>query len=441
MLVFVCSSASAQADDGKRPPQDYGAPSEGTTAGDVLEWPVRVVLFPVWVVTEFVLRRPIGALVRGAEKGRWIQSVGDVLTFGPHDKGGKKGTEISVFPSALFDVGMKPSVGFNARWTHFGTAANSARLHFGTWGPDLISVRATDTYELSEHDAVSVDASLVRRLDNTFSGIGSFSRQGSRTRYAATVAEADIGHAHTFWAGSAIRTQVGVRSLFFGNDGCCDEPALSAEVAAGRIYAPGYARGYRAAFQRVELELDSRRPGPKPGGGLRLEAHEEGLFTLDPLPGEPRRSWVKYGGSVGAALDLTGQQRVVSLTVAAELADPLVGTIPFTDQVMLGGDALMPGFLRGRLVDRSAAVASLQYVWPVWVYLDGVAHASVGNVFGEHFSGFDVKSSRLSTGVGLRSSGDRKSGLEVLFAVGTEPFDDRFKVDSFRFVIGSHHGF
>ncbi|MEO6418703.1 MAG: hypothetical protein ABIP39_04815 [Polyangiaceae bacterium] len=437
-LAYVLSSSGARADDAKRPTQDYGVPSEGTTAGDVLEWPLRVILFPLWVVTEFVIRRPLGLLVRSAESGRWIQSVEDVFTFGSEGKGLG---EFTILPSALLDLGLKPSVGFNARWKYRKDGANSVRLHFGTWGPDYIAARASDTHEISTREQVFVEGSVQRRLDMPFSGIGPFSRQEARTRYALSVVDADVGYARDFWRGSAIRTRVGVRSLFFGDGGCCGEPNLADEIAAGRISAPGYGQGYRAVFQRVELELDTRHPRPRNGSGLRLEAHEESVFTTDSDPGTTRRSWVKYGGSLGAALDLTGQQRVLALQVAAELADPLSGQIPFTDQVTLGGDSLMPGFLRSRLVDRSATVASLQYTWPIWVYLDGVAHAAVGNVWGERFSGFDVKSTRLSSGIGLRTNGDRASALELLFAVGTEPFDDRFKVDSFRLVVGSHHGF
>ncbi len=117
------------------------------------------------------------------------------------------------------------------------------------------------------------------------------------------------------------------------------------------------------------------------------------------------------GGLVGAALDLTGQQRIVSLSVNAELTDRLQGDIPFVEQVTLGGDVLMRGFLRGRLVDRSALVATLEYAWPIWVYLDGV-----------------------------RSNQKRGSGIEVLVAAGTDPIDEGTHISSFRFSIGTHHG-
>ncbi len=434
-LTLVSTVANA---DDKRAPQDYGVPEEGTTVGDMAVWPPRVVLFPLWLLTEFVVRRPTGAVVQSAEKGQWIQNAQDLLTFGR--RGAPLG-EIAIFPSALLDFGLKPSVGFNAQWNYIVADENSIALHFGTWGPDWIAARIADSYALSKTEKVFIEGTLVRRRDNPFSGVGPLSRQGARSRYSSTISQVAIGHEKRFWRSSFIRSQAGSRTLFFGDTGCCDEPSLEQEVAAGRLFAPGYGQGYAGAFQRVDFELDSREALPAPGSGLRVELHEESVYTLDPNPGQERRAWVKYGGSVGAALDLTKQQRVISAAVAAELVDPLAGSVPFPDQVTLGGDNLMPGFLRSRLVDRSSVVGSLQYRWPIWVFLDGVIHAAAGNVFGARFAGFDVKQTRLSSGIGVRSNGARESGFELLFAVGSEPFNDQFKVDSVRLVLGTHHGF
>lgn len=361
-------------------------------------------------------------------------NVNELFAFGDRE-------QITFFPSALFELGLKPSVGFNLAWRYLAAEENTARLHFGTWGPDWIAVKASDSYDLRKHESVFVEGSLVRRRDNTFSGMGPRSAQDDRARYASTVTELAGGHVWRFWRSSSIQTRAGLRSLAFGEGGCCGEESLADALAAGRLTAPGFGRGYAGPFQRMELQLDSRRPRPDPGGGLRLEAWEESVFPMDAPAGEERRSWVKYGGSVGGAIDPTGAQRVMSLIVSAELADPLAGTIPFTDQASLGGEARMPGYLRGRLVDRSSVVAVLQYRWPVWVYLDAVAHASLGNVYGAHFEGFDVRSSRLSTGLGLRSNGERDSRFEILFAVGSDPLDEGLRVSSFRLVFGSHHGF
>ncbi len=86
-------------------------------------------------------------------------------------------------------------------------------------------------------------------------------------------------------------------------------------------------------------------------------------------------------------------------------------------------------------------MATLQYTWPVWVYLNGVIQTDVGNVFGAHLDDFDFDLLRLSSGIGVRSNGAPDSGLEVLFAAATDPFNEGFHVSSFRLVFGSHHGF
>lgn len=436
-LALSFATSAAHADDAKRPPQDYGGPPEETTPGDVLVWPARVVMFPLWLVTEFIFRRPLGVLVRAAERGAWVEELQDFFSFGPRK-------QVTIMPSALLDFGLRPSVGFNLVWKYFLAEENTLKLHFGTWGPDWIAVKATNSYALSKEQSLFVETSLVRRRDNPFSGIGPRSRQDDRSRYFNTVAEAGVGQQWNFWRESIIRSSVGLRSLAFHDDdgGCCGDPSFSEAIAQGRFAPPpGIGRGYTGPYQRLSVEVDTRKERPAPGSGIRLEAHEESVFTVDSGRGEERRSWVRYGGSVGAAVDVTGTSRVLSLSLAGELADPLSGTIPFTDQVALGGDVLMPGYLRGRLVDRSAAVATLQYRWPIWVYLDGVMHAAVGNVWGERFKGFDMKANRLSSGLGFRSNGDRSSGFEFLFAVGSDPFDEGFAISSFRLLVGSHHGF
>ncbi|MDB4943676.1 MAG: hypothetical protein JWP97_3210 [Labilithrix sp.] len=421
----------------ERKPMDYGGPPRETDAGDVLVWPARVVLFPLFIVNDIILRRPLGALVKAAESGQWIEEVTSFFTFGERK-------QIVVFPSALFDFGLKPSVGFNASWKYFGAEHNTARLHFGTWGPNWISVKGSDTYDLSKTQRVYFEGSLVRRRDNPYFGYGPRSTQDDRARYQSTASELALGYTHDFWRSSTFAARAGSRTLLFQEGTCCGEDAVETALEQHRFTAPGYGRGYVAGFQRVDFEIDSRRPRPEPGGGIRVEAHEETVFPVDAETGAAKRSWVKYGGSVGAAVDLTGTQRVLGLTLATELIDPIQGSgndIPFPDQVTLGGDNWMPGYLRGRLYGRSSVVGQLQYRWPIWVFLDGVVHAALGNVYGAGYEGFDVKSSRLSTGLGVRSNGERDSGFELLFAIGSDPLDEGFAVSSFRLVFGSHHGF
>ena len=392
----------------------------------------RVALFPVWLVSEYVLREPIGALVRTAEKNNWTDQLIDFFTFGDR-------RNVTIFPSALFDFGLKPSVGFNLTWQYFLAEPNTLKVHFGTWGPDWIAARASDDYALTTKQHLLAGATFVNRRDLPFFGMGPRSPSEPRLRYQALTSEFSVGYKNDFWRASELVTRAGLRTLSFGNDGCCNEPALSDAVNSGGVPSPpGYRNGYVAEFQSVSVALDSRRALPANGTGVRLEGHGEAVF----VPGDPakRRAWVGYGASLGAAFDFHNG-RTVGLAARGDLADPLIGTVPFTDQVSLGGDRPMRGFLTGRLVDRSALVATANNVWPIWAYLNGVVQADVGNVFGERFDGFEAKLLRMSTAIGMRSNGSPESGLEVLVAGATDPFENGFHYSSFRLVIGSHHGF
>jgi outer membrane protein assembly factor BamA len=129
---------------------------------------------------------------------------------------------------------------------------------------------------------------------------------------------------------------------------------------------------------------------------------------------------------------------VVGLTLTGRFADPIGGAeIPFTELITLGGSEPMEGFVEGRLADRSALVATLQYRWPIWIWLDGAMRAEVGNVFGEHLAGFDMSLMRFSGTLGFASTSSEE-GLEMVVGFGTETFDSGGKVNSIRFVVTTH---
>jgi hypothetical protein len=429
LFTFWSTSARASA---KREPQDYGGP-KAPTVGPALLWVPRVVLFPPWLVSEYVLRRPIGALTKAAERDQWPEKV--VLFFSFGDR-----RQITLFPSVLFDFGLKPSVGFNFAWKYFLAEPNSLRVHFGFWGPDWLTTRVIDEYQLSASQTLNFEGQFVRRKDLPFYGMGPESPSSPRLRYQAMTSQLSLGYENNFWRSSAFSTRVGMRSLSFGDGSCCGAQSIGDAVESGSIPAPpGLDNGYIAEFQGLSLAFDSRRRRPEQGTGVRLEGHTEAVFA--PARGaHEARAWVRYGGTTGAALD-AGGGRVFGLGVNAELVDPLLGTAPFTDQVSLGGSMPMRGYLQGRLIDRSSLVARAQYIWPVWFYLNGVMQVDVGNVFGPHFQGFEAGLLRLSTAIGVRSNGSPDSGLEILVAGASDPFDSGFRYSSFRLVIGSHHGF
>ena len=101
----------------------------------------------------------------------------------------------------------------------------------------------------------------------------------------------------------------------------------------------------------------------------------------------------------------------------------------------------MRGFRAGRLMGRSAAVATLEYRWPIWAILDGSAQVAMGNVFGAHLEDFDADLMRLAFTFGIRTAGERDHSFDILVGSGTETFREGAGLNSLRLVIGATRHF
>jgi hypothetical protein len=411
------------------------------------------VLSPLYLVSEYVVRRPLGWAISSAEEHEIPQKIVDILTFGPDNN-------IGIVPTGLIDFGFRPSVGIYFFYDDFLAKQNDLRARAAFGGTDWLLLNLADRVEVGHDQTLGVRGEFGFRPDHVFHGIGP--RSGSdRARYKSTQSEAGLRFDSALWRSSSISTSAGVRDVRFDlSQGAFDDPSVADEIARGRYPTPPGAEGYTVLTESVIVTLDTRRRrnlenAPRrsdwvspPGTGVRLQlrgAHAAGLRDAPRASGrEPSRyEWLYYGGSLGAYLDLTGEQRVLGLTVASELADPTEhgGRIPFTEQPSLGGTRVMRGFLEGRLVDRSFFAATLEYQWPVWVWLDGTLHYAVGDVFGAHLDGFEAKLLRQSFGLGLRSNSSRDHAFEALLAFGTRTFDDGAGIENVRFVLGATSGF
>lgn len=432
-LALVCVIGPARADDGdKRPPQDYGRPHD-TTAGDAALWVPRVLFFPFYLVTNYVIRAPIGALVKTAERDQWANELYEVFTFGPRH-------QVGIFPSFLVDFGLLPSVGFNGYVKYAGAENNTVNFHLGFWGPEWWNAIVSDRYDWTHRDHFTLRGQFIRRQDNPFYGMGPTSDHNDRARYGTNVFDARLGYQRDLGAFSLLTTSAGVTALSFHEGRCCRDVSVGEAISRGRFAPPpGWGEDYVAFTPKAELRLDSRPPRPNPGTGVHLEARAEPGFA-PALGSAEAKAWIRYAGSVGVVVDLTGKQRNLGIAVDTILSDPLQGQIPFTEQASLGGDVLMRGYLRGRLVGRSALVGTLSYTWPVSAFFDGSLQVATGNVFGAHYDGFDAKLLRMSYGIGARGNKARGSNMEVLVALGTRTFDEGAGFDTIRFVFGVHNG-
>jgi hypothetical protein len=440
-LLSLGSTSLAQADEDKRPLPDYdgrgGAPR---TPGQKALWVPRLLLSPLYFVSEFVIRRPLGAAITAAEKAELPAAIYDFFAFGPDHSAG-------IVPIAFIDFGFQPSVGLYGFWDDAGFEGHDLRLRGSIGGADWLSGTATERFHFGERLELTLTGTATRRPDYAFYGIGPDTRESALVRYSSDTIDARADWRLKFAGSSLFETAIGYRGVSFGpseydalNRGEVGyQPSLDEAVAAGELAEPpGFSDGYRAPFVSTRLVLDSRgRKLSATGGRLELGG-EQGLDVKN----SPNSSWVRYGGTLGGFLDLGDSGRVVSLSASALLADPLGDRpVPFTELVQLGGAGMMPGFRQGRLFDRSALVATLRYSWPIWIWLNGSLQAAAGNVFGEHFEGASLERSRLSAALGIESSGSRDSIFQALLGFGTETFESGAEVDSIRFVIGARSGF
>jgi len=430
------AEAAAPAQPSKRAVPVYDGREEApTTAGDVALWVPRIVLFPLYLTSEYVLRRPMGALVTTAERDRWPAALVSFFTFGTEHQAG-------VVPTALFDFGFRPSVGLYGFWDDALARGNDLRFRAAFGGTDWLTAGIADRIHLGGDATVTLRFDWTRRPDGLFAGVGARSLEDDVGRFAFERTEGAALFHVPLGGQNALRTEVGARSVQFLPGTCCDEPSLRSRIREGAYGVPaGLDTGYGLTFQRIQLGLDTRSPRPAAGSGVRLELDLSQLQSL--RPAAALSQWTGYGASVGGFLDLTGTGRVLSLQATARFVDPWSETdeIPFTELVQLGHREPMRGFKEGRLIGRSAAAVTLQHEWPIWVSVNGAAQLEVGNVFGPHLEDLAPELLRGSLALGARSAGSDDHFLEVLVGLGTETVQDGFHPTSIRLLVGGNHGF
>lgn len=417
----------------KRALPDYSGRGEPpTTPGDVALWVPRIVLFPLYIVSEYVIRRPLGWLITTAERNQWPSAIRDFFMFGPDKKAG-------IVPTAFLDFGFRPSFGVYAFWDDLLGPGNHLRIHASTFGKDWLQGAIADKVPLGDDAYMDLRVEGVHRPDNIFHGLGPRTLHEQRTRYGIDQFRARPVFEMTWWKSSRVSFEGGFKYVSFRDDACCDDPSLAVAIREGWQSAPpGFTTGYSSVYQRGELTIDPREERPADQSGFRLELEAEHGSNV-------RRSadnWVRYGGTFGGILDVKNN-RTVSLSVTTLFVDPISpgGQIPFTEQVVLGGSGPMRGYLFGRLVDRSAAIATLKYKWPIWAFLDGTIQVAAGNVFGRQLSDFKTKLLRLSSAIGIESIGNPDHTFELLAGFGTETFDQGAEVTSIRLLFGTNRGF
>jgi len=140
----------------KRELPDYdGRGEEPTTPGDVLLWFPQILDPPIYLVTEFGLRRPLGALIPAAERAGWPSTIYDFFTSGPDHKAG-------FAPLVFVDFGLYPSVGAYAFWDDALFKGNDFNLTAATCGADWLAGTLNEPIHLTKKETLTFHVSAIR---------------------------------------------------------------------------------------------------------------------------------------------------------------------------------------------------------------------------------------------------------------------------------------
>ncbi|MEM9072948.1 MAG: hypothetical protein AAGE52_30855 [Myxococcota bacterium] len=414
-------------------PNYDGREDRPVSVGDVLIWIPRIVMFPVYLVTEFLLRRPLGFLVTNAEEAEVPDKVVQFFTFGPSNN-------IALAPTFSFDFGFRPTVGAFFRYNDLGSEGHNLRAGFSIARRDLLS--GSVAYRWAPKNGnweMQLSGSATKRPDGLFFGLGSQASESLRSRYDWVSYDANLRVTGSLWRQSSISMSLGYRNQTYGDD-AIGNTTVNSLVENGLLdeLPPGFEDGVSAIIQRTRLTIDTRPSRPAPGTGARVVG--EYTFGFDANDPESQM-WLNYGGTAAAFFDISGFQHVIGVHVSAAVAEALQGDVPFLELPFLSTNGPMRGFVGRFLSGESEFSVLVDYHWPVWNWLDGTLHVAMGNVYDGKFEDFSLENMRLSFGIGLAGVAQRDHFFEFLVGFGTDTFENRPDVESIRILFGGTREF
>lgn len=416
-----------------RPLPDYdGLPEEGDDAGDVMLWTARVLTSPLYLVSEFVLRRPIGWAMTEIERHDVITTLRDFFTFGPNDN-------IAIFPTFFYEFGFQPNVGIYLVWNEFLFPENRISTQGGYGGSDWLSWSIADRLEVDDHLYIGTRFLARERPDYVFGGIGYDATRLPRARFGAQRIDAAFFGIARIWRRSDIEFDLLYRGIEFIDEGWNGDPSVGQRAATfGQGLPFGFATGYEVVSAELRADFDTRAPDAPPEGGFRIAAHAGQHAAFGGIPALER--WVSWGATTTLATGALGEHRVLGVDVDAHFITPLDDSnVPFTELIELGGSqGLLPGYRPGHIQGLSAVGLMAHYSWPIWAFLDARLYVGTANAFGLHLEDFEMDRLRLTFGVAiLPRIRDVDLPFHFNFAFGTSTFEDGGGVNSFRLAVGA----
>lgn len=407
-------------------------------AVDYVAWVPRVIFFPLHLLLEYGVRWPLGVATVAVEKNSIIDGF---LYYTSWDDGNG-----SITPRFDLRSGFKPSIGLNVSWENMIWEGNDYSI-----GADIGFANAF-TFDVQTRQRLWDDALTLSlnyqyrtRSDFIFHGVGdnTSTDQISRFFQRKNAGGFDIDIAKTS-TGLGATTSFQVLAYEYdcaereedicGADGTANTADDLYDLTNETVL---FSSGYSIFRMKGGVYLDTRSERPEPGSGIRLDLFGQVGTSINDVDA----NYVKYGGEAAAFWDFY-KQRIIGIRLRAEFAEAMEGSqIPFGELATLGGIETMRGFSFARFHGQSSLVATLDYRYPVWSFLDANLFFEVGNTFNQQLEDFELGALRPNLGLSIKANGSRFNAFDITLGLGGYRFDDKIGVDSFTLGLGTNWGF
>lgn len=378
-------------------------PSSIEPEGVGLFLPRALLFIPSWTLKAIFW--PLQKGIRFTERHRLIERIEDVLYNDAHTAG--------IVPVFSFLSRLGPSAGFKLFHDDLGGFGEHVALDASFGG------RYTQSYQLS-FDADRLLGSrywlksLVRyevEPSLLFSGLGDAPERSSgkdlgprraavETRFRQTRMLALAGAGYTIGRPGGM-TKIGMLGILNHRDfeGARAKDLRKGELSLEQVYdtarLPGFDEGSRTLELNGNVVIDTRDNAGATSSGAYFEAFGGGLVP------QHQYRFGHYGAELTAYINLYHHTRVLVLRAAHEGVAGKDEEIPFAELPRLGGPARLRGYTLDRFRDKTTAVATVEYHYPIHEFISGALFLDAGRAAPTYGSLVDFKQWRVGGGAGI----------------------------------------